>query len=169
MGLVGPNRAHRFSDKLQRFISLKNKAKETVFTPRQLETNGIAVRQDGRRRSAFDLLGQADLEMEKVSSFLPAELMSDRAMLDLVRNDALYAQFTDRQQRDTADLRRHENWALPDELDYSDVKGLSRELQIKLSALRPATLAQAAAIEGMTPAALTLLIATLRNAQDAVS
>ena len=107
--------------------------------------------------------------MEKVSSFLPAELTSDRATLDLVRNDALYAQFTDRQQRDAADLRRHENWVLPDELDYSDVKGLSRELQIKLSALRPATLAQAAAIEGMTPAALTLLIATLRNVQDAVA
>ncbi|SDL45893.1 glucose-inhibited division protein A [Paracoccus chinensis] len=169
MGLVGPNRAHRFSDKMQRFTSLKKKAEELIFTPRQLETNGIAVRQDGRRRSAFDLLGQADLEMERASSFLPAELTSDRAMLDLVRNDALYAQFTDRQQRDAADLRRHENWALPDELDYSDVKGLSRELQIKLSALRPATLAQAATIEGMTPAALTLLIATLRNAQDAVA
>lgn len=169
IGLVGADRAHRFSDKLQRFTSLKKKAEETVFTPRQLETDGIAVRQDGRRRSAFDLLGQADLEMEKVSSFLPAELTDDRAMLSLVRNDALYAQFTDRQQRDAADLRRHEHWSIPDEIDYSDVKGLSRELQNKLSALRPATLAQASAMEGMTPAALTLLIATLRNAQDAVA
>ena len=60
---MGRDRAHRFSDKLQRFTSLKTKAEETVFTPRQLETNGIAVRQDGRRRSAFDLLGQADLDV----------------------------------------------------------------------------------------------------------
>lgn len=167
IGLVGSERAHRFTDKLQRFTSLRKKAEEMVFTPRQLETSGIAVRQDGRRRSAFDLLGQADLEIEKISSFLPAELTGDQVMLSLVRNDALYAQFTDRQRRDAADLRRHENWLLPEELDYSEVKGLSRELQIKLSALRPSTLAQAAAIEGMTPAALTLLIATLRNSQDA--
>ena len=127
------------------------------------------MRQDGRRRSAFDLLGQADLELESISSMLPSELTDDRDTLTLVRNEALYAQFTGRQERDAADIRRHEGWLIPQELDYLAVKGLSRELQIKLSALRPATLAQAAAIEGMTPAALTLLIATLRNSQDAAA
>lgn len=166
LGLVGEDRARQFGDKLQRFISLRKKAEETAFTPKQLENCGIVVRQDGRRRSAFDLLGQADLELESVSSVLPSDLTEDSDTLTLVRNDALYAQFTVRQERDAADIRRHEGWSVPQELDYASVKGLSRELQIKLSTHRPATLAQAAAIEGMTPAALTLLIATLRNSQD---
>ena len=166
LGLVGEDRARQFADKLQRFTYLRKKAEETVFTPKQLETCGIVVRQDGRRRSAFDLLGQADLELETVSSVLPSDLTQDPDTLTLVRNDALYAQFTVRQERDAADIRRHEGWSVPQELDYASVKGLSRELQIKLSTHRPATLAQAAAIEGMTPAALTLLIATLRNSQD---
>lgn len=169
LGLVDNERAKQFNDKLQRFVAVRKKAEETVFTPKQLEAHGVAVRQDGRRRSAFDLLGQADLEIESVSSFLPKDMTVDRGMLTLVRNDALYAQFTVRQDRDAADIRRYEGWSLPKDIDYAEVKGLSRELQIKLLALRPATIAQAAAIEGMTPAALTLLIATLRNSQDAVA
>ena len=169
MGLVGWERSERFRDKLRRFVSLRKKAEDTVFTPKQLEVSGIPVRQDGRRRSAFDLLSQADLELDSLSSVLPADLIEDRESLTLVRNEALYSLFTTQQERDAADIRRYEDWSLPRDLDYTSIKGLSRELQIKLASFRPVTLAQAAAIEGMTPSALTLLIAILRNSQDAVA
>lgn len=166
VGVVGKDREQHFRDKLRRFTSLRTKAEDTVFTPKELESHGFVVRQDGRRRSALDLLAQTDIEMGALMPLLPAELTGDQDTLALVRNEALYLHFTARQARDAADLRRHERLSIPGDLDYSDVKGLSHELQIKLAALRPGTIAQAAGIEGMTPAALTLLIARLRSLQE---
>jgi len=165
-GLVGDERKLRFNDKLQRFTQIRSTAESIVFTPQELGRHGLAVRQDGNRRSAFDLLGYGDLELAAIMPLLPAELTGDAETLQLVRNDAMYAQFTDRQQRDAANIRRYEALKIPAEINYDQIMGLSRELQAKLAAQRPDTLAQASVIEGMTPAALTLLIATLRARWD---
>lgn len=165
-GLVGDDRAQRFGDKLRRFTQARALAEEATFTPQELGRQGVTVRQDGNRRSAFSLLGQTDLEPATLLPLLPEDLAKDSEMLQLVRNDAIYAQFTDRQQRDAADIRRHEELTIPSGLDYGSIVGLSKELQIKLAVRRPGTIAQAASIEGMTPAALTLLIATLRTYRD---
>jgi len=161
-GLVGSERATRFGEKLERFTRAHQRAVAVTYTPQELGQLGLKVRHDGIRRSAFSLLGQTDLDHTSLLSILPEELTSDSEVLELLRNDAMYAQFTDRQQRDADDIRRHEKITLPGSLNYDDILGLSKELRAKLSAQRPQTIAQASAIEGMTPAALTLLIAYLR-------
>lgn len=166
LGLVGANRADCFNDKLIRFTAARTLAETTSFTPQELGRNGLTVRQDGSRRTIFGLLGQSDLEADDLLPLLPPQLAKDAETLLLVRNEALYAQFTDRQQRDAADIRRYEEMAIPGEMNYATLTGLSKELQLKLEAQRPSTIAQAMAIEGMTPAALTLLIATLRSHRE---
>ena len=162
LGLVGTDRAERFLDKLSRFKTRHAQAESICFTPQQLANHGITVRQDGQRRTAFGLLGQTDLPEALVLPLLPQELVADKEVLQMLRNDAIYAQFADRQTRDAADIRRNEQMQLPESLDYSQIRGISHELQAKLTAVRPTTIAQAAAIEGMTPAALTLLIGVAR-------
>lgn len=162
LGLVGTDRAERFLDKLGRFKTRHAQAESICFTPQQLANHGITVRQDGQRRTAFGLLGQTDLPEALVLPLLPQELVADKEVLQMLRNDAIYAQFADRQTRDAADIRRNEQMQLPESLDYSQIRGISHELQAKLTAVRPTTIAQAAAIEGMTPAALTLLIGVAR-------
>ncbi len=169
LGLVGTDRAERFLDKLGRFKTRHAQAESICFTPQQLANHGITVRQDGQRRTGFGLLGQTDLPEALVLPLLPQELVADKEVLQMLRNDAIYAQFADRQTRDAADIRRNEQMQLPESLDYSQIRGISHELQAKLTAVRPTTIAQAAAIEGMTPAALTLLIGVARVHRDAAA
>jgi len=168
-GLVSRERATKFGEKLDRFTLAHQRAVAATYTPQELGQLGLRVRHDGVRRSAFSLLGQTDLDHSSLLSILPEELTSDPQVLELLRNDAMYAQFTDRQQRDAEDIRRYEKITLPAGLNYEDISGVSKELREKLSALRPSTIAQASAIEGMTPAALTLLIAYLRTQKESAA
>ena len=165
LGLVGATRAEKFLDKCGRFQTHRAKAASISFTPQELSARGIEVRHDGQRRNLFALLGQTELD-DVVAPLLPAEIAADNEVLQMLRNDAIYIQFTDRQQRDAADIRRNEQMQLPVEMDYGQLRGVSAELQDKLARIRPATIAHASAIEGMTPAALTLLIAFVRARRE---
>jgi tRNA uridine 5-carboxymethylaminomethyl modification enzyme len=89
----------------------------------------------------------------------------DRRVLEQIANDAVYAHYVERQKEDVARLERDEGIVLPADLDYAAIEGLSAELRQKLSAARPETLAQAGRIDGMTPAALTLVLARVRRLQ----
>jgi len=123
----------------------------------------LDVRQDGSRRSLFSLLGQQEIGREVVLS-LDAELAQvDGSILDQLGTDALYQQYTDRQERDAQLLRKEEAVGIPADFDYDSLSGLSNELKDKLKRARPINLAAASAIEGMTPAALTLVLAVLRS------
>lgn len=166
-GLVGGRRAEVFQDKQARYLSVRAATEAAGYTPTQLAAAGLAVRQDGQRRSAFALLAQQDLDPDTVTSLLPAEATNDPDMLELVRNDALYAQFTERQARDAAEILRQEALQIPDWLDFSSLSGISNELHSKLVRFRPDSIAAASKIEGMTPAALTLLIAHIRAGRPA--
>ncbi|HRO13508.1 MAG TPA: tRNA uridine-5-carboxymethylaminomethyl(34) synthesis enzyme MnmG [Paracoccus sp. (in: a-proteobacteria)] len=162
LGCVGRERARQFADKLNRFTRLRLATQTATFTPTELARQGMAVRQDGQTRSLFALMGSG-LDIQPLLKILPAEMRADRDSLELVCNDAMYDQFTTRQARDAEELRRQERLAIPAELCFDGIPGLSAELQVKLSAQRPRSIAEAARIEGMTPAALTLLIAQLRR------
>lgn len=166
-GLVGPERAAAFADKTHRYLQARALCENTSLTPTQLAAHGIAARQDGKRRTVFELMGQSGVDQDRVDKLLPHDPTLDRNALELVRADALYAQFTERQEVDAAKLRRHLGIAIPADLDFKAIPGLSFELCDKLTRHRPPNLAAAAAIEGMTPAALTLLLATITNSRRA--
>jgi tRNA uridine 5-carboxymethylaminomethyl modification enzyme len=124
---------------------------------------GIAINEDGKRRSAFEVLSYPDLGWDDVVKLWPDLEDIPEAVREQLGIDAQYAVYLDRQQSDIESMRRDEQRQIPDDLDYQAIPGLSMELRQKLSQFRPQTIAQAQAMDGMTPAAVTLLLAVIRR------
>jgi tRNA uridine 5-carboxymethylaminomethyl modification enzyme len=160
-GIVGAARQAAFADKLGRLTVSRETMARLTLTPPQAAAHGIAVRQDGVRRSALDLLSITDLpalaRIWPEIGDIPPDIV---AQLEI---DAQYAGYLDRQEADILAFRRDEARALPAGLDYGAVIGLSNEVRTKLEAIRPATLGQAARIEGITAAAITLILAHVKG------
>jgi tRNA uridine 5-carboxymethylaminomethyl modification enzyme len=128
-----------------------------------LQRAGIAVNQDGQRRTALDLLAIQTIDRAALAALEPAIAAIAPAVLEQLQNDALYAQYADRQRVAADAVRRDEARAIPEDFGFDAIPGLSNELRGKLSHVRPKTLGQAARIEGMTPAALALILARLQR------
>ncbi|UFS66110.1 tRNA uridine-5-carboxymethylaminomethyl(34) synthesis enzyme MnmG [Paracoccus denitrificans] len=162
IGCVGQERRAAFSEKMRRYTAARDRAESISFTPTELSRSGIEVRHDGARRSLFALLAQQEISQDQVLALDDQLVLQDPAIIRQLATDALYHQYTDRQGKDAELLRKEEAVAIPAEFDYDALSGLSNELKFKLNQHRPATLAAAANIEGMTPAALTLILAVIR-------
>jgi len=162
-GIVGTERATAFADKLKSLNVSRETMASLSLTPNEAAKYGITVRLDGVRRTALDLMSLTDFS--SVTRIWP-ELGSIPAdIIEQLEIDAQYAGYLDRQDADIVAFRRDENRALPASLNYSAVIGLSNEVRQKLERIRPATLGQAARIEGVTAAALTLVLAHLKAAR----
>jgi tRNA uridine 5-carboxymethylaminomethyl modification enzyme len=163
LGCVGPERAGRFRAKMQALSAACDFACSVSVTPSEAERFGFALKKDGQRRTAFDLLAYPDLGIAEVVRIWPQLAMLPPAIAEQLEIDAKYSVYLGRQAADIAAYRRDEALALPDDLDYAAMTGLSHEARQKLAAIRPRTLGQASRIDGITPAALTLLAAHLRR------
>jgi tRNA uridine 5-carboxymethylaminomethyl modification enzyme len=164
-GLVGGERSKVFADKLERLAVSRETMASLTLTPNQAVKQGISVRLDGVRRTALDLLSLTDFP--SLSRIWPQLGAVAPEIVEQLEIDAQYAGYLDRQDADIVAFRRDEGRALPGGLDYGAVCGLSNEIRQKLERIRPATLGQAARIEGMTPAALTLILAHVKGTQRA--
>ena len=133
------------------------------LTPNEAERHGIHINRDGARRSAFDLLAYPGMTMARLARVWPELESIDRFVSEQIETDAKYAVYLDRQRADVAQVRADEAVTIPDDLDLNGLSGLSGELRDKLTAVRPATLGQAARMEGMTPAALALLLGGIKR------
>ncbi len=162
-GLVGAERLEQFSDKLARLEAAQLLLSEFVLTPSAARAGGIAVRLDGGRRNGHQLLSLPDVTFVRLARAWPELAAVEPDIAEQLENDAQYAVYLDRQESDIAAFRRDEALRLPADLDYTQVHGLSTEATLKLNARRPATLGQASRIDGVTPAALTLVLAHTRN------
>ena len=123
------------------------------------------MNQDGSRRSAFQLLAFPDVSFDQLLSLDPGLSDISADAREQLAKDALYANYIDRQQRDIEKMQRDELQQIPDDFVYRAVDGLSNELKEKLTKAQPTNLHQAARVDGMTPAALILLLAKLRQAR----
>ena len=163
LGCVGPERKAAFEDKMRRLNDARQQITDTTYTPTELKNAGLSVTQDGNRRSAYDLLSFPDFDFDTLVSLNPdAANIDDDIKLQLSR-DALYHHYIERQKRDVEAMKRDEGQKIPTGFDFLSLEGLSNELKSKLEKVRPETLGQAGRIDGMTPAALTLLLAKLRQ------
>lgn len=163
LGCVGGARQEAYLRKADDLSIAKDLLDAQDFTPKEASAAGIKVSQDGNRRTAFQLLSFPKVDFDDVVHLVP-EL--DGVKPDIrrqIERDALYANYLDRQQRDIDVLRKDEAHRIPEGFDYADLDGLSNELKSKLIASQPETLAQAGRIDGMTPAALTLLLTRLKR------
>ncbi|WP_299979426.1 tRNA uridine-5-carboxymethylaminomethyl(34) synthesis enzyme MnmG, partial [Devosia sp. 66-22] len=162
-GLVGETRQAAFESKVAALDGGRRLLDALTMTPTEARKNGVVVNADGQRRSAFDLLAYPDVTVEDVTRLWPEIGAIGTPILEQLSIDAQYAVYLERQRADVAAMRRDEAVGIPDWLDYSMIPGLSAELRQKLTQHKPATMAQAQALEGMTPAAATLLLAIIRR------
>ncbi len=162
LGCVGEARARLFGEKIEALEQGRAVLAAESWTPKELAAVGIAVSQDGGRRNSLDVLAFPDVRFGDLARLNPAHAAVPAAIGEQLWCDALYDKYLDRQSKDVEMLRREEQTAIPVDFVYEGIPGLSNELRLKLNRARPATLAQAARLEGMTPAALMLLLSRLR-------
>ena len=163
IGCIGPDRAAVFHVKQSTLESGRSLLESLTVTPREAVQAGLKINQDGRRRSAFELLGYRDVSREQICGIWPQAAELPSKAFDQLAIDALYASYLDRQAADIEAFQRDEALLLPKSLDYAVVHGLSTELQVKLTKTQPRTLGQASRIDGMTPAALTALLGHVKR------
>ncbi|UHD46166.1 tRNA uridine-5-carboxymethylaminomethyl(34) synthesis enzyme MnmG [Aureimonas altamirensis] len=164
LGLVGRERRSVFEASEAQLIGAEQQLKALSLTPAEAQREGLHVNQDGRRRTAWQLLAQDGVDLERLSAVWADTIMPLSPQIrERVEIEASYDVYLDRQRRDQANLRRDEQKAIPDGFDFAALKGLSTEIVQKLSARRPSSLAEAERIDGMTPAAMAILLVALRR------
>ncbi len=169
LGCVGASRADHFAASQAALQAARAQLDGLSLTPNQARSHGIDLNQDGIRRSAFQLLSYPDIDWARLTRVWPDLAGISPRVADRLHTDATYAVYLDRQQADITAFRRDEAITLPARLDYAAIPGLSNEMRTKLESVRPGTLGQAARIEGVTPAALTLLAAHARRGDRTAS
>jgi tRNA uridine 5-carboxymethylaminomethyl modification enzyme len=167
LGCVGSERAGRFEAKALALDAARRTAAGLNLTPPEAVRAGFKVNPDGQRRTLAQLLAYREIGFDDLAVIWPQIADWPADVREQVEIDAAYAGYLDRQDADVEAFRRDEALALPAELDYAHVGGLSNEVREKLSNVRPATLGQAARIEGVTPGALTALLAHVRRPRAA--
>jgi len=163
LGVVGTDRARAYGDKAAQLNAARARAAALILTPAEAARAGLPVKADGRRRDLTELLAYPDIDFSILAGVWPEVAEWPEAIREQLAIDASYAGYLDRQAADAEAFRRDENLRLPADLDYGLVGGLSNEVREKLAAVRPLTLGQAARIEGVTPGALTALLAHVRR------
>ena len=163
LGCVGAARAHAFQTKARVLDEVRARAKLLSLTPSQAVKAGFRVNGDGQRRNLVQLLAYRDIGFDDLTPVWPELAAWPAFAREQLEIDATYSGYIDRQDADIALFRRDEMLSLPPDIDYAGLGGLSNEVREKLGAVRPATLGQAARIEGVTPGAITALLAHVRR------
>jgi tRNA uridine 5-carboxymethylaminomethyl modification enzyme len=163
IGCVSSGRRRAFETKMARLSAARHVAGSLSLTPSAGLAHGLEISQDGSRRNALELLAYPDIGIDRLGKIWPELSGLDRDIAQQLENDARYAGYVGRQEAAISMMRREEARALPPGLDFYAISGLSSELQQKLASVQPSTIGQAARIDGMTPAALTLVLAVARQ------
>ncbi len=168
LGLASRGRGAAFDRKMEELSEARSLASNLSLTPNEARDKGLAVNADGKRRAVSELLAYPDVGWDRLVGIWPELGRVSPSVSEQIEIDALYAGYIDRQQADILAFRRDEAVRLPRDLDYSGIGGLSNEAREKLERARPETLGQAARIEGVTPGALTAVLAHVkRRTQEA--
>ncbi len=167
LGCVGPERAAAYAAKAATLAAVRERAAELTLTPAAAIKAGFHVKADGVRRDLIQLLTYPNISFHDLAQHWPEIAAWPAFAREQVEIDATYFGYLDRQAADVAAFRRDEDLRLPADLDYAAMGGLSHEAKEKLAAVRPQTLGQASRIEGVTPGALTALLAHVRRPRAA--
>ena len=163
LGCVGPERAGRHRAKIAALDEARTMARSVTVTPNEAERYGLALRKDGQRRSAFELLSYPDIGIGDLARIWPRFGELDGKIAEQIEIDAKYEVYLSRQAADAESYRRDDSLVIPADIDYGVLPGLSNEVRHKLETHRPRTIGHAGRIDGITPAALTLLVAHMRR------
>ncbi|WP_274423459.1 tRNA uridine-5-carboxymethylaminomethyl(34) synthesis enzyme MnmG [Chelativorans sp. YIM 93263] len=162
-GIASAERQRFFREMERRLAKARECVRERNLTPSTAPRNGISINADGVRRSGYDLLSYPDMSLKKLARIWPELATIDPPIAEMLETEARYAVYLERQASDAEQIRRDETRIIPGGIDFDSVPGLSNELKDKLRQRKPRTIAEAQRIDGMTPAALALILATLRQ------
>ena len=157
LGTISSLRKKLFQNKMQDIKEAMILFKSLKISPNQAHRIGLKVKKDGKKRTAFDLLGQSPENIEKMKLIWPDVVNVDFKVINQLSNIAKYEVYIDRQKAEVEAIKKYESIKIPNDLEYKKIKGLSNEILTKLELIRPTNLLQASRIEGVTPAAMTLL------------
>ena len=162
-GLVSDLRHNAYQEKLRRLDRCRDLFSSMAVSPNQARQAGIELGLDGRRRNGHELLSIPRVTTAQLADLAPALADVDSASLDQAAREALYVTYIERQRRDIDALARDLSVKIPEGFHYESVAGLSSEMIVKLSAARPVSLGAAKNIEGVTPAALTAVLLSMKS------
>ncbi len=163
LGVVSLSRCERFERFQNDVMVVRQQLKTATLTPQEAAKFDIKVNQDGQRRSAYELLSYQDVTMDDLRRVWPNLSDKPNSVYEALEIEAGYAVYMERQESGITATRREEQRAIPEDFDFNALSGLSNELKLKLVQNKPQNMAQAASVDGMTPAALALLLAVLRK------
>lgn len=165
IGCASNARILSFERKAEALLLGRKALEEVSLSPKEAVSFGMKVGQDGRRRNGMELLAFPDIGFEDLVQVDETLGQIEPAIREQLCRDALYANYIARQEQDVESMQRDEATAIPSGFEYGSLQGLSNELRMKLQSARPETLGQAARIDGMTPAALTVILARVRQVE----
>ncbi|MEK9754864.1 MAG: tRNA uridine-5-carboxymethylaminomethyl(34) synthesis enzyme MnmG, partial [Rhodospirillaceae bacterium] len=163
VGCVGPVRWRAHAARTAELDTARTVLRGLEMSPTALNAAGLGIKLDGVRRSAMQLLAYADVDIDRLAALWPELAELAPAVARQMKIEATYESYIERQEADVQALRRDAAMRLPADLDYDAVPGLSSEVRTKLAHARPESLGQAARISGVTPAAVTLLLAHVKR------
>ena len=163
IGCVSSERARAHKTKSSLLKDAREFAKSVSLTPKEAGPFGISLNKDGQRRTAFELLSYPNITISDLAKIWPRFAELPKKVAEQIEIDAKYEVYLSRQAADIAAFRRDESFELPGDFDYAMLPGLSNEMKQKLQTHRPRTIGHASRIDGVTPAALTLLVAHVRR------
>lgn len=163
LGVVLEPRKDLFTNKVNNLTKAKVLTETSFVTTSQLAKFGINVTQDGSRKTLFNLLGMADLSLEKISTVFPKVTKIDKKILEYIAIESKYSSYLNKQQADIELFKKEEGEIIPKNINYALIKSLSLEVREKLSYHRPSTVGAARRIPGITPTAITAIIIHLKT------
>jgi len=169
IGCVGRERKDIFINKINRIKKARELFENQTYTPKTLSQNGISISQDGNRRTLMQVLAFPNVSYKDLFKLEPKLIKIDEETLKQIQKDATYVNYLDRQRKDIDTIKKDERVLIPMNLDYNSIQGLSTELKVKLSRARPKNMLQASNIDGITPAALMLVMAKIKFLGKAAS
>lgn len=169
IGCVGREREDIFINKINRIKKTRELFENQTYTPKTLSQNGISISQDGNRRTLMQVLAFPNVSYKDLFKLEPKLIKIDEETLKQIQKDATYVNYLDRQRKDIDTIKKDERVLIPMDLDYNSIQGLSTELKVKLSRARPKNMLQASNIDGITPAALMLVMAKIKFLGKAAS
>ena len=163
IGLVNEYRSKIFDDKYSNLSKISVIMNKLFISPSKLSKFGIKIAKDGNFRSAEQILGQKDVNMKKVREIWPNIPYISKEIDDQVEINAHYSGYLSKQKADILAFKRDENLKIPENVNYDDLSGLSNEVKSKFKLIRPKTMGQALRIDGITPAAVYILLSHVKR------
>jgi tRNA uridine 5-carboxymethylaminomethyl modification enzyme len=163
IGLISENRKNLFMDKASKIKAISDKMSKSLISPTKIKTFGINIAQDGILRKSIEILTQKGVDMNKLREIWTGIPFFDKKIDEQIEINAHYRGYLKKQKADILAFKRDENLIIPDKIDYDQLSGLSNEVKDKFKSIKPKTMGQALRIDGITPAAVYILLSHVKR------